>query len=120
MHLKNLAGLILATSLSATGLIAQTATQDTKNAGSETKAAAVDTGRAVKTGTKKGYRKTKHGTKVAARDTKNGTEKAVDVTKHDSAVVGTKTARGTKKVAKAIVGDKTPTTTPHDPPKPQQ
>jgi len=51
-------------------LSAQTAKQDMKDAGHETKEAAVDTGHA----TKKVAKKTAHKTKVAAKKTKNATE----------------------------------------------
>jgi len=44
-----------------------------KNAGHESKDAAIDTGRGVKQGTKKAYHKTKHGTKKAWHKTKNTT-----------------------------------------------
>jgi hypothetical protein len=44
--------------------------QDMKNAGHDTKGAAVDTGHGIKTGTKKVYHKTKHGVKKAYHKTK--------------------------------------------------
>ncbi len=59
---------------SALMLPAQTAKQDMKNAGHETKEAAVDTGHATKKVAKKGA----HKTKVAARKTKNATENLGD------------------------------------------
>lgn len=86
-----IASLMLAVAVSTATLTAQTAGQEMKTAGHDTVAAGKAVGR---------------GTKVAAKKTG-----------HVTAVGATKTARGTKKVGKAIVGDKTPTTTPHDPPK---
>jgi hypothetical protein len=63
---------------------AQTAGQDMKNAGHETKEAAKDTGRGIKKGTKTGYHKTKRGTKKVvhktARATEHGAEKVEDKT----------------------------------------
>ena len=44
---------------------AQTASQDMKNAGSDTKSATKNAGSSISKGTKKGYRKTKNGTKKA-------------------------------------------------------
>ncbi len=44
---------------------AQTAGQDMKNAGSDTKNATKSAGHGISKGTKTGYRKTKHGTKKA-------------------------------------------------------
>jgi hypothetical protein len=44
--------------------------QDMRNAGHDTKNAAVDTGHGIKTGTKKAYHKTKHGVKKAYHKTK--------------------------------------------------
>lgn len=64
--------------------LAQTAGQDMKHAGHETKEAAKDTGRGIKRGTKTAYRKTKHGTKKvvhkSARATRHGAEKVEDKT----------------------------------------
>jgi hypothetical protein len=57
--------------------MAQTAKQDMKNAGHDTKNGAEDAGRGVKKGTKKGYHKTKRGTKKAWHKTKNTTKGAV-------------------------------------------
>ena len=54
------------------------AKQDMKNAGHETKDAANDAGNGVKHGTKRAYHKTKHGTKKAWHKTKNTTTGAVD------------------------------------------
>ena len=58
----------------ATSATAQTAKQDMKNAGHETKEAAVDTGHATKKVTKKAAHKTKR----AAIKTKNATENLGD------------------------------------------
>ncbi len=58
--------------------IAQTAGQDMKDAGHETKQAVKDTGHGIKTGTKKGYHKTKHGVKKAYHKTGEGVAKVGD------------------------------------------
>jgi hypothetical protein len=58
--------------------IQDTAKQDMKNAGTDTKNAAKSAGSGVKKGTKKTYDKTKAGTKKAATKTKNTTKGAVD------------------------------------------
>lgn len=67
MHFRRFGGLALAAALSVSlpsaAAFAQTAGQDMKNAGSDTKDAAKDVGHGVKKGTKKAYHKTKHGTK---------------------------------------------------------
>jgi len=62
----------------ATPMTVQTAGQDMKNAGHDTKDAAKDTGRGVKKGTKTGYRKTKNGTKKAYHKTGSGVAKVGD------------------------------------------
>ena len=49
----------------AASLFAQTASQDMKNAGSDTKSATKSAGSGVSKGTKKAYHKTKSGTKKA-------------------------------------------------------
>ena len=70
MNLRHAAQWVLiATSLST--LHAQTASQDIKNAGSHTKAAAQSAGNGVSKGTKKTYRSTKRGTKNAFHKTQN-------------------------------------------------
>jgi len=56
----------------------QTAGQDMKTAGHDTKDAAKSTGRGVKKGTKTGYRKTKNGTKKAYHKTGSGVAKVGD------------------------------------------
>jgi hypothetical protein len=107
---------------------AQTAGQDMKDAGHATANATKDAGHGIAKGTKTGYDKTKegtvkathatvHGTKTGYDKTKEGTVKAAHATAHGTTVAADKTARGTKSLGKKIVGDKSPTTTPHDPPK---
>lgn len=76
-------GLILASTLtfasaSAFALNSQTAGQDMKDAGHDTKQAAKDTGHGIKKGTKTGYRKTKNGTKKAYHKTGSGVAKVGD------------------------------------------
>ncbi len=58
--------------------IAQSAGQDMKDAGHDTKQAAKDTGHGVKKGTKTAYRKTKNGTKKAYHKTGSGIAKVGD------------------------------------------
>ena len=70
------ASLLLSLVLTCAPVIAQTASQDMKNAGTETKNAAKDTGHGVKTGTEKAYDKTSSGTKTAYHKTANGTKTA--------------------------------------------
>lgn len=60
----------------------QTAKQDMKAAGQDTKDAAHNTGHAVKTGTKHAARKTKNGTKDAYADTKYHTKRTAHRTKN--------------------------------------
>ena len=54
------------------------AKQDMRSAGEQTKGAAKDTGRGVKKGTEKAYHSTKKGTKKAWNKTRNTTKGAVD------------------------------------------
>jgi hypothetical protein len=61
---------------------AQTAGQDMKDAGHDTKNAAVDTGHATKTTTKKAYHKTKSGTKKVYHKTADGTKTATHRTEN--------------------------------------
>jgi hypothetical protein len=99
------------------------AKQDMKTAGTDTKNAAKDTGHAVSTGSKKAYNKTASGTKTAAdktatgtktayHKTENGTKTATDKTVNGSKTVGKDVGRGTKVAAKDTanetkkVGDK--------------
>ena len=65
-------------SASGFALTPQTAGQDIKNAGHDTKDAAKDTGHGIKKGTKTGYRKTKNGTKKAYHKTGRGVAKVGD------------------------------------------
>jgi hypothetical protein len=74
--------------LGAGAAYAQSAGQDMKDAGHDTKNAAVDTGHATKTTTKKAYRKTKHGTTKAYHKTVHGTKKAAVATGHRTENVG--------------------------------
>ena len=66
------------TSASGFALTPQTAGQDMKNAGTDTKDAAKSTGHGIKKGTKTGYRKTKNGTKKAYHKTGHGVAKVGD------------------------------------------
>jgi hypothetical protein len=77
----------LCVGMAAPAALAQTAGQDMKDAGHETKNATKDVGHGVAKGTKKAYHKTEHGTEKAYDKTKEGTEKGYH-----------KTAQGTKKV----------------------
>ena len=74
----------LAIGLGAGALYAQTAGQDMKDAGHETKEAAVDTGHA----TKRVARRTAHKTKVAAKKTGHATKHAAVATGHRTENVG--------------------------------
>ena len=67
MHLRKLTTLVLTAGLFlSTGMaLAQTASQDLKNAGTSTKNATKSAGSGISKGTKKAYHKTKHGTKKA-------------------------------------------------------
>lgn len=77
-----LAGALTAVPAFAMPVLGQTAGQDVKAAGRDTKDAAKDAGRGVKTGTKEAYHKTKSGTKHAYRSTKYHTRRAVHRTKN--------------------------------------
>jgi predicted small secreted protein len=73
------AGLLASTlALASVSAFAQTAGQDIKDAGHETKQAAKNTGKGIKKGTKTAYRKTKNGTKTAVHKTGEGAEKLGD------------------------------------------
>ena len=117
----NFRNMTLATALLAScttiGLCAQTAKQDMKDAGHSTANASKSAGKGVAKGTKKAGNEVADKTEDGWDATKHGTKKAAKATAHGTEVAATKTARGTKSVAKKIVGDDTPTTTPHDPPK---
>ena len=90
-----------------------TAKQDMKDAGSDTKNAVKKTGHGIATGTKKAasatkngtekaYDKTKDGTKTAASKTKEGTVKAYDKTKAGTKKVVHGAAKGTAKTADKV------------------
>ncbi len=70
--------LLAATLTFGSSAIAQSAGQDMKNAGTDTKDAAKSTGSGIKKGTKTAYRKTKNGTKKAYHKTGKGAEKVGD------------------------------------------
>ena len=72
--------------------------QDMKNAGTDTKDAAKDAGHATETGTKKVYHHTKSGTHTAYDKTKEGTHTAADRTKEGTQTAADKTKEGTEKV----------------------
>ena len=72
-------------------LMAQTAGQDMRNAGHETKNATEDAGHGIASGTRKGWHATKHGTEHAYHKTKRGTKHIV----HKSAAA---TERGADRV----------------------
>ena len=68
MQRRTLNAIVLAAALAVVPsalTFAQTASQDMKNAGSETKSATKNAGHSISKGTKKGYHKTKSGTKKA-------------------------------------------------------
>jgi hypothetical protein len=98
MQLRKLSGTILAVAFTcSTAAFAQdTVKQDMKDAGHDTKKAAVATGH----GTEKVADKTAHGTKVAAKDTAHGTKVVAKKTAHGTKVAAKDTAHGTKVVAK--------------------
>ena len=74
MAFKKWAGLVLAAGMIATPIVvAQSAGQSMKDAGTDSKDAAKDTGHAVKKGTKKSYHATKHETKKGYHKTTRGT-----------------------------------------------
>jgi len=103
MHSRTLNAIVLASSLTflmpATSMLAlQSAKQDMKQAGTETKDAAQDAGHGVAKGSKKVYHKTKHGTKVATHKTVEGTKSASKTVSHDTKTAAHKTAHGTKDV----------------------
>lgn len=86
MHTRKLSAAVLALSLgflvaSTPVIVAQnSAGQDMKQAGTETKDAAQDAGHGIAKGTKKAYHKTKHETKKVAHKTENGTKTAAHKT----------------------------------------
>ena len=71
--------LLLASTLTLTSVgIAQTAGQDMKTAGTDTKNATKATGKGIKKGTTTAYKKTKSGTKTAVHKTGEGVSKVGD------------------------------------------
>lgn len=78
----------------------QTAGQDMKNAGQNTKAAAQDAGHATKQGSKTAYRKTKRGTKKAYYKTENGAKTAG----RDTETGAKETGRRTQNAGDAVAG----------------
>ena len=79
-----------------------TAKQDMKDAGSDTKNAVKKTGHGIAKGTKTAATKTKDGTEKAAKATKNGTVKAYDKTKDGTKKVVHGAAKGTAKGADKV------------------
>jgi hypothetical protein len=85
---------VLTLGMSSAIVMAQTAGQDIRHAGTETKDATKDTGHGISKGTKKAYHKTSEGTETAYDKTKHGTKKAYH-----------KTANGTKHVVHKVDGN---------------
>jgi hypothetical protein len=77
--------------------VPQTAGQDIKNAGTDTKDATKSAGKGIGKGTKTGYNKTKSGTKKVYHKTASGTKKAVH-----------KTGEGVSKTGDKIAGKPSP------------
>jgi len=107
MHVRKIGSIVLASAFSvflSTGFaVAQdSAKQDMKTAGTDTKNAAKDTGHAVSTGTKKAYDKTASGTKTAADKTATGTKTAYHKTANGTKTATDKTVNGTKTVGKDV------------------
>lgn len=75
------------------------AKQDIKNAGTETKNAAKDTGQGIKQGTTKAYDKTANGTKTVANKTVNGTKTGAKDVSHGTKVAADKTVDVSKDAA---------------------
>jgi hypothetical protein len=92
-----LAVVLAGASLPAWASAPQSAGQDMKNAGTDTKDAAKDVGHGVKKGTKKGYHKTRNGTKKVYNKTAKGTKKAYH-----------KTGKGIEKTGDNMQGKPTP------------
>jgi hypothetical protein len=87
---------------------AQTAGQDMKNAGTDTKDATVSAGHGIAHGTEKGYDKTKSGTEEGYHKTKSGTEKGYHKTKSGTEKGYDKTKSGTEEgYHKTVSGTKT-------------
>jgi hypothetical protein len=111
MQLNKIAGIFFAVTLACgTVALAQDgAKQDVKDAGHDTKKAAVATGHA----TKKIAKKTAHGTKVVAKDTAHGTKIAAKDTAHGTKVATEKTATGTRNVGRRAEGKEPVPNNPH-------
>jgi hypothetical protein len=107
MQIRKLGSIVLASAFTiflSTGFaVAQdTAKQDIKAAGTDTKNATKDTGHAVSSGSKKAYDKTAAGTKTATDKTATGTKKAYHTTANGTKTATDKTVSGTKTVGKDI------------------
>jgi hypothetical protein len=85
-------------------VLAQTAGQDVKNAGTDTKDATKSIGHGIAKGTKKTVNKTKEGTDKAYDKTKEGTVKGYDKTKAGTKKVVHKSAKATSKTADKVSG----------------
>jgi hypothetical protein len=113
MQIRKLGSIVLASAFTiflSTGFaVAQdTAKQDIKAAGTDTKDAAKDTGHAVSTGSKKAYHKTANGTKTATDKTVSGTKTVGKDIGHGTKVAAKDTANGTKKVGDKVAGKPDP------------
>jgi len=113
MQIRKLGSIVLASAFTvflSTGFaVAQdTAKQDIKTAGTDTKDAAKDTGHAVSTGSKKAYHKTANGTKTATDKTVSGTKTVGKDIGHGTKVAAKDTANGTKKVGDKVAGKPDP------------
>src|ERR1022692_2558699 len=82
--------------------LAQTAKQDMKDAGTDTKNATKATGHGIAKGTKTAVRKTKNGTETAVKDTGHGAKVAGEKTKAGTKKVVHGTAHGTAKAADKV------------------
>jgi hypothetical protein len=107
MQLRKLGSIVLASSLaismSAGISFAQDgAKQDMKNAGTDTKDAAKDTGHGVDTGTKKAYHKTASGTRTATHKTTRTTRRVYHKTANGTRTAADKTADGTRTAGRDI------------------
>lgn len=105
--------LILASTLSlgsasSVAIIRQTAGQDIKHAGTETKDAAKDTGHGIAKGTKVVAHKTASGTKTAAKKTESGTKTVAHKTASGTKTAVHKTGEGIEKTGDKIEGKPTP------------
>jgi hypothetical protein len=107
MQIRKIGSIVLASAFTiflSTGFaVAQdSAKQDMKTAGTDTKNAAKNTGHAVSTGTKKAYNETASGTKTAADKTATGTKTAYQKTENGTKTATDKTVNGTKTVGKDV------------------